>query len=576
MIRFVSHQQLESLQRRFRKIYGAEADRMTRRFYATLGRYGVGLHPAKPDSLWSERDVVLITYGDTVQQDGEAPLATLRKFCTRHLKGAVSTVHVLPFFPWSSDDGFSVKDYRQVDSALGSWEDIRALSNEFKVMSDLVLNHCSAKGEWFKEFVAGIQPGADYFVTAKPDTDTSAVVRPRTSPVLTKFATRDGDRWVWTTFSADQVDLNWRHPDLFFEFVDILFLYLSVGIRVLRLDAVAFLWKEIGTDCIHRPETHEIVKLFRDILEIVAPETILLTETNVPHEENISYFGNEDEAHMVYQFALPPLLLHGLLNGTAEHLTAWAAGLPDLGPEQSFLNFTSSHDGIGVRPLTGLLPDTEIDQLLAKVRERGGRVSTKTNSDGTESPYELNITYASALSEPGDEALGKRRFLCSQLLALSLKGIPAIYLPCLYGALNDSAGVEKTGRNRSINREKWNRTSLEADLAEGGPYHEVFSEYLLILRRRRSYGAFHPGAGQRIHDGGSDFFVVERIASDHSIVCIYNFTPQKQTFKGLDRIEGIDGINSFAEIISGKTLRPRKRGITLNPYQAVWLVAKKG
>ena len=270
MIRFVSQQQLESLQRRFRLLYGSGADRMTRRFYAALGRYGVGLHPGRPDALWSEKDVVLITYGDTVFEEGERPLRTLRSFCSRHLKDAVSTVHVLPFCPWSSDDGFSVKDYRRVDPRLGDWEDIRALANEFGVMADLVLNHCSARSEWFREFVAGIQPAADYFVTADPAADLSRVVRPRTSPLLTTFATRDGERAVWTTFSADQVDLNWRDPNLFFEFVDILFLYLSKGIRVLRLDAVAFLWKEIGTDCIHRPETHEIVKLFRDILSIVA------------------------------------------------------------------------------------------------------------------------------------------------------------------------------------------------------------------------------------------------------------------------------------------------------------------
>jgi len=574
MIRFVSHQQMESLQRRFRKLYGSEADRMTRRFYAVLGRYGVGLHPQKPPSLWNEKDVVLITYGDTVKEEGEAPLRTLRKFCTRHLKGAVSTVHILPFFPWSSDDGFSVKDYRQVDPDLGTWEDVRALASEFGVMSDLVLNHCSAKGEWFREFVGGIQPATDYFVTADPKADTREVVRPRVSPLLTKVATRDGDRWVWTTFSSDQVDLNWKNPDLFFEFVDILFLYLSVGIRVLRLDAVAFLWKEIGTNCIHLPETHEIVKLFRDILEIVAPETILLTETNVPHEENISYFGNEDEAHMVYQFALPPLLLHGLLNGTAEHLTSWASGLPEMGNEQSFLNFTSSHDGIGVRPLTGLLPDKEIDEIVSKVKERGGLVSTKTNSDGSESPYELNITYASALSEPDDEELGKRRFLCSQYVALCLQGIPAVYLPCLYGAKNDREGVQRTGRNRSINREKWQREDLEEGLIEGGEFHDIFAEYLLVLRRRGSHSAFHPGAAQRIHDFGSRFFVVERIAPDQTVVCIFNFTPEKQVFKGLDQIEGVADIEDFTEIISGKSLRPKKRGIALLPYQAVWLVAK--
>ena len=347
-----------------------------------------------------------------------------------------------------------------------------------------------------------------------------------------------------------------------------------MGIRVLRLDAVAFLWKEIGTNCIHRPETHEVVKLFRDILEIVAPETILLTETNVPHEENISYFGSNDEAHMVYQFALPPLLLHGLLKGTAAPLTTWASGLPELGSEQAFLNFTSSHDGIGMRPLTGLLPDSELDEMIKKIRARGGRVSTKSNADGTESPYELNITYASALSEPGNKELGKRRFLCSQMVALCLQGIPAVYLPCLFGALNDEAGVAMTGRNRSINREKWDASLLEKSLGSGGEYQEVFHEYLLILRRRGSYSAFHPNASQKIHSIREDCFIVERGLTEQTILCISNFSPEKLTFKDLGRISSLDGITDFHEIITGKSVRPRKRGLPLGPYQTVWLLPK--
>ncbi len=574
MLRFVSIQQLERLQHRFRRLYGGEADRMTRRFYAALGRYGVGLRPAHSGHLWSEKDAVLITYGDSVRREGEAPLRTLRSFCTRHLKGAFSTVHVLPFFPWTSDDGFSVKDYRSVDPALGDWSDIKALAGEFSLMADLVLNHCSSKSEWFREFVAGIEPGADYFVTADPDLDTSAVVRPRTSPVLTRFATRDGDKWVWTTFSADQVDLNWRDPNLFFEFVDILFLYLSMGVRVLRLDAVAFAWKEPGTSCIHRPETHELVKLFRDILEIVAPGTILLTETNVPHEENISYFGEDDEAHMVYQFALPPLLLHGLLVGTARHLTQWAAGLPPLEANQTFLNFTASHDGIGVRPLAGLVSDAEMAHLLDKVRDRGGLVSTRTNADGSESPYELNITYASALSEPGDEESGRRRFLCSQALALSLKGVPAVYLPSLFGAPNDDEGVRATGRNRSINRKRWDADELAGLLGAEGEFRLVFHDYLMLLRRRSEYPAFHPNAGQTVHHCGDEFFVVERFSGDQRILCVYNFTPEKRVFRGLSGVESLSGVDTFHEIIGGKTLRPRKRGLPLDAFQAVWLLGK--
>jgi len=120
--------------------------------------------------------------------------------------------------------------------------------------------------------------------------------------------------------------------------------------RIARLDAVAFLWKELGTNCLHLPETHELVKLFRDVCEIVAPRAIILTETNVPHAENVSYFGQGDEAHMVYQFSLPPLLLHAFITGNGQYLTHWASGLEPPPAGCTFFNFTASHDGVGVRP----------------------------------------------------------------------------------------------------------------------------------------------------------------------------------------------------------------------------------
>lgn len=129
-------------------------------------------------------------------------------------------------------------------------------------MFDLVLNHCSARSSWFKDFIAGIEPARHYFLNMDPKQDYSEVVRPRTSPLLTKTRTIDGEANVWTTFSADQVDLNWCNPEVLFEFIDILMFYISKGMRIVRMDAVAFVWKELGTNCIHLPETHEIVKLF--------------------------------------------------------------------------------------------------------------------------------------------------------------------------------------------------------------------------------------------------------------------------------------------------------------------------
>lgn len=525
----LSRTQQQRLARRFSRLYGRDrSDRLMRRFLMMLGRYGIG-ESVEKKPLWSEKDTVLITYADSLREEGCVPLQTLADFLRKHAKGAVETVHLLPFYPWSSDDGFSVIDYRRVDAANGSWDDVEKLGEDFGLMFDFVLNHCSRKHQWFRDFVTGVEPGRGYFVTADPEEDLSAVVRPRSSPLLTRTSTRHGERWVWTTFSADQVDLDWSNSDLLFEFLDILFLYLSKGARILRLDAVAFLWKTIGTDCLHLPETHEVVKLFRDVLDVVAPSALLLTETNVPHEENISYFGKGDEAHMVYNFSLPPLVLHGLLRGNASVLSRWARELPTLGKGQCFFNFTASHDGIGVRPLQGLVPPEELDWLVGEVKARDGRVSMRSLPDGSEVPYELNISYLEALRDERDENLGQRRFLLSQALVLAMPGLPAVFIHSLLGTPNDLAGLEELGYARAINRRKWDLAELERELEDPESRQaRIFHEMLRLLRIRREQAAFHPEAPCEFLDAGPGLFAFTRQSqrSGQTLLCLFNFTAE--------------------------------------------------
>lgn len=541
-----------------------------------VGRYEVGVRPVRSRDRWSENDVVLITYADMVRAEGEAPLRSLRAFCEQHLTGAIKTVHLLPFYPWSSDDGFSVKAYREVDPDYGSWEDVRALEGSFAVMFDFVLNHCSAQSSWFKDFVSGVHPWKNFFIEVDPQEDLSAVVRPRSLPLLTKTYTPRGEAHVWTTFSPDQVDLNWQHPDVLFEMLDVMFFYLSKGARILRLDAIAFLWKEPGTNCLHRPETHEVVKLLRDVLSVVAPDAILLTETNVPHEENISYFGRGDEAHMVYQFALPPLLLLCLLRGDSSLLRTWAASLPALPDDCTYLNFTASHDGIGVRPLQDLATEEDLVWLVEQVTRRGGKVSTRSTPDRGDVPYELNITYTSALSEPGDPDLGDARFLCSQALALSLQGMPAVYFNSLFGALNNPQVAED--HKRGINREKWDLADLNARLTDAsGRESIVFESYLAMLRRRANHPAFHPDGPQQVLDLGTELFgIVRRSCDGHDcVLCIFNFTATDQLLPASTLVEAIGMKVSpgdfVRDVLSGLQLEVGVQGVTLSPYQAVWI-----
>lgn len=455
---------------------------------------------------FSERDAILITYGDQFQKEGEAPLQTQRRFLEDHLAGLVSGVHILPFFPSSSDDGFSVIDYRQVDPALGSWQDIRSLGSSFRLMFDMVLNHVSSQSDWFRRFIAGDPQVARDFILAAPDQDLSQVVRPRTLPLLTPVETSRGTLHVWTTFSADQIDLNYGSPHVLIEMVYLLLFYTAKGADIIRLDAIAYLWKEPGTSCIHLPQAHAVVKLFRAILDAAAPGIQLITETNVPHEENISYFGealpggsSTDEAQMVYAFPLAPLVLHSFHTGSAQVLSAWVASLQTPPPGATYFNFLASHDGIGVRPAEGLLTTGEILALVEKTLEHGGQVSFKNNPDGTQSPYELNITWFDALNDPRQPQpeIDARRFLASQAIMLSLAGVPGIYVHSLFGSHNCHACRRETGRDRSLNREKFNAADLETRLADPGSLPaRVFSGYRRLLQVRRSRPAFHPGGAQ--------------------------------------------------------------------------------
>jgi len=575
MIKPVSRYEINRIKRRLVVLFGeAASERLLERFIQLIGRYGVGLNPKPLLNRWSQKDAILITYGDSIIEKNTAPLESLKKFADRHLKKRFSAVHILPFYPWSSDDGFSVIDYREVDPNLGNWDQVEALSEHFELMFDLVLNHCSAHSAWFQDFIDGIQPARHYFLQMDPKTDLSQVVRPRTSPLLTPYKTRDGEAHVWTTFSADQVDLNWQNPDLLFEFLDILFLYLSRGVHFLRLDAVAFLWKQIGTNCLHLPQTHEVVKLLRDILEIVAPRAVIITETNVPQPENYSYLADGDEAHMVYQFSLPPLLLHALMFADSSYLTQWAQRIPKLPSGCTFFNFAASHDGIGVRPAEGILPVKERDRMIAKVEKNGGKISWKSNSDGSRSPYEMNITYYSALSDKNED-LGIARFLCSQSVVMVMKGIPGIYIHSLLGTENDLEYMKETGQNRSINRKKWDREVLNQSLTDSNHHqNKIFRKMLDMLKVRALNSAFHPDAKQRVYDMGPDLFVLERESSDafDKVLCVHNFTGH--TVK-LSELAPVDSEFHFqttpTDLLTSQMIRKKSTGFSLKPYQVLWL-----
>lgn len=480
-------------------------------------------------TLPTERGALLITYADQVHEPGVAPLQTLADFCEQHLADVVSGVHLLPFYPWTSDDGFSVQDYFAVATEYGTWDDVARFRQRFDLMFDAVFNHMSAQGEWFQRFLRDEPDFRDFFVSVEGNPDLSQVVRPRALPLLTEFQTARGLEKVWTTFSADQVDVNVKSPRVLLALLDALLFYVAHGARFIRLDAIAYLWKEIGTPCIHLPQTHAVIQLMRAVLDEAAPQVQLITETNVPHADNISYFGDgTNEAQLVYNFALPPLVLHALLRGDATHLTRWAATLKAPSARTTFFNFLASHDGIGLNPARGILPATEIDFLVERCQAHGGFINYKHNADGSKSPYEMNIVYFDALNDlAADESVTTQinRFMVAQAIMLALAGMPGIYFHSLFGSRNDRAAALETGINRRINRQKFARAVLEAELADAQSLRaRVFGRFRELLALRWAHAAFAPNARQEVLDVGPQVFAVRRESVDGTdrMLCLHN------------------------------------------------------
>jgi sucrose phosphorylase len=582
----------EKILSNFEDIYGYEGVSACR---SDLIEMLEGFRPPEGSKIQSDlsgRDSILITYGDAIQLANQPHLQTLKQFLAAKVKDAISAVHLLPFFPYSSDDGFSVIDYHLVDPELGTWEDIDSLSEDYDLMFDAVINHISVQSEWFQAFLAGKAKYTDYFITVEDEADIRNVFRPRALPLLTAFKTKTGIIRVWTTFSEDQVDLNYHNPQVTVDILKILLSFVEHGAKFIRLDAIAYIWKEPGSSCIHLKKAHQIVQLFRSVFDCVAPFVKIITETNVPHEENISYFGDGDnEAQLVYNFSLPPLVLHAFHTESAETLTRWAKNLKTPSAETHFFNFLASHDGIGVTPAKGLISTLEIQQMCDRVEALGGFVSYKDNAEGSRSPYELNINFLDALGDPDCRNESNKqmadRFLASQSILLALKGVPGIYYHSLLGSQSWKEGVDITGRNRTINREKLDLAVLLRELETPNTLrHKVFNGYLEMLRARgfSAEGAFSPRSWQFILDLDDRLMTIFRRSPDQqtAVLCLTNVT---QDSLELDLTHHLLPLLPLAEdqiwheILS---MNCNLRGasdrlqVKMGPYGVLWLIAERG
>lgn len=533
-------------------------------------------------NLWTEEDIVLITYGDSViettddmvDSSNNPPLETLKVFLDKYCAKAVNHVHILPFFPYSSDDGFSVIDYSTVNQGLGDWEHIQKITENFGLMADLVINHCSARSAWFQQFIDDVPPGNKYFFTASPEDDTSLVVRPRTSPLLRETKTAAGIKHVWCTFSHDQVDFDFRNPDVLIAFAEIIRLYMDKGTRIFRLDAIAFLWKKNNSSCINLDETHEAVKLFRTLIENVDPSAIIITETNIPNRQNLTYFGNANEAHGIYNFSLPPLLVNTLLTGDCFYLKSWMMSMPPAQNGTFYFNFIASHDGIGLRPAEGLLDDNEINNLVNCIQSFGGKVSWRSTEDGKQKPYEMNIALIDALQGTidGPDQWQIERFICAHAIMFGLEGVPGLYIHSLLGTTNDYDKVVNTGQNRSINRHRWVYEELVEELDDvHSLHHQVLTKLTQLLHIRRAQPAFHPNATQFTLQLGRKIFGYWRQSLDRrqSIFCVSNITNNTMEVKLSDI--NLIGTDEWIDLISQQHIVMEQAILVLEPYQTVWI-----
>jgi sucrose phosphorylase len=551
-----------------------------------------------PANRFTEKDMILITYGDLLRSQERSPLATLAHFLetTPGFQEVINTLHILPFFPYSSDRGFSITNFRTVDPKLGSWQDIEEIGERYQLMFDAVCNHTSSQSVAFQEMLNG-NPEYKNIATIyhSPDELTpeqrKLIVRPRTSDILTEYQSIDGSIWVWTTFSPDQIDLNYGNPKVLLWVIETLLLYVRRGADLIRLDAVTYLWEIPGTSCANLDQTHETIKLFRDILNVVAPGVALITETNVPHEQNISYFGNgRDEAQMVYNFALPPLVLHAFYREDTTALSQWARELKYPSQTTTFLNMLDTHDGVGLMGVKNILPQEEIDFIIQTAKEHGAFISYRTGADGSQEPYEINTTWFSALNlDNSDEemAFQVKRFVASRSIALALRGVPGIYFHGLIGTANDIDTVLKTKSKRDINRKIIQKEDLDKESQDPNSKLSHIEHQLGRIREIRvRQRAFHPNGSQQILAIAPSVFALLRTSPDceEHILTLTNVTSRVCRVEiPLSELK-VDETSSIVCQVPEETywydlidkrgwkVREQKLQIVLQPYDVVWLI----
>ncbi len=522
----------------------------------------------------NEKDILLISYADTIRLKNKKSFLVLKDFLDTYIKKKINIIHILPFYPSTSDGGFAVTDFFKVDNSHGNWSDLRKLSSNYRVMSDIILNHASSKSTWFKRFLENHGVGKDFFLTVDKEFNTRHIVRARSHKLLQKFETKNGNKLVWCTFSRDQVDFNFKNPKVLIAFIKLIIFLSNKGIKLFRFDAVAFIWKRQETNCVNLDQTHAIVRLFRTLLGLIDGESKIITETNLPFRENFSYFGNSDEAHIIYNFSLAPLIINTLIKGNSAAFRRWSMSMPPAKDNNSYLNFIATHDGIGLRPLEGIIKNKDINILLNTLKRYGSKFTYRRDKNNKRVIYEANISLFDALSGTikGKDNYSYHRFYCAHAIMLSFEGIPAFYIHSLFGTRNNISLLKKTGIKRSINRTSYDYKDITEALKNNGSHiSKVFNNILNLIEIRKKQIAFHPNATQYTLNLGNNFFGIWRqsVNRKQSIFAIYNITNNMQRLH-INKIN-ILNFESWSDLISENKINKKKNYLNFSPYQCMWI-----
>ncbi len=437
-----------------------------------------------------KNQVQLITYVDRL---GGGGLPELQALLTGPLQGVFGGVHLLPFYyPIDgSDAGFDPIDHTQVDPRLGGWDDVRALGDHVAVMADVIVNHMSSDSPQFQDYSAKGSASAynglfltmdSVFPQGATEAELLKVYRPRPGLPFTYATLASGEkRILWTTFTPQQVDIDVAHPQGQAYLTSILQTLARNNVRMVRLDAVGYAIKKAGDSCFMMPETHAFIDQFAAEARALGIE--VLVEIHAYHRKQIAIAARVD---WVYDFALPPLVLHALAFKTAAPLQRWIAIRPN-----NALTVLDTHDGIGVIDIgadandragsPGLVPPAELDRLVEIIHEKSQGQSRQATGAAASNLdlYQVNCSFYDALGRD-DNA-----YLIARAIQFFLPGVPQVYYVGLLAGRNDMDLLQRSGVGRDINRHRYTPAEIAADLQR-----PVVQALLRLIRLRNEHPAF--------------------------------------------------------------------------------------